>query len=137
MSLPESLTSIAAGCARYVPTLVLLWLAFFFGRTLRLGATPLIERIARQGKPVLSAALCRYTRRLTAIWCLYFGVAAALTLIANFGFQQFGLGVAAASTLLFVGEHWIRRRLFPNEFFPGLVQQIRDTMSVWRPRRDA
>ena len=133
--MPQSLITVVADGARYVPTLVLLWLAFFFGRTLRSGAMPLIERIARRGKPVLSAALCRYTRRLTAIWCLYFVVAASLALAAHAGVRPFGLGVAAASTLLFVGEYWIRLRLFPGESFPGLAQQVRDTVSVWRPRR--
>ena len=96
---------------------------------------PLIERIARRGKPLLSAALCRYTRKLTAIWCLYFVVAALLTLAAHAGMSPFGFGVAAASTLLFVGEYWIRLRLFPGESFPGLAQQVRDTVSVWRPHR--
>ena len=133
----ESLTSIATACWRYVPVLVLLWLAFFFGRTLRSGATPLIERIARRGNPVLSVTLCRYTRRLTAIWCAYFLAAAALTLAAHAGVSSFGLAVAAASTLLFVGEYWVRLMLFPGESFPGLVQQVRNTLSVWRPRREA
>ena len=133
--MPQSLMSIVAESARYVPTLVLLWLAFFFGRTLRSGATPLIERIARRGKPVLSAALCRYTRRLTAFWCLYFVVAASMALAAHAGARPFGVGIAAASTLLFVGEYWIRLRLFPGESFPGLAQQVRDTVGVWRPGR--
>ena len=133
----ESLTSIATACWRYMPVLVLLWLAFFFGRTLQSGTTPLIERIARRGNPVLSAALCRYTRRLTAIWCVYFLIAAALTLAAHVGVRAFGFGVAAVSALLFVGEYWVRLRLFPGESFPGLVQQVRDTVSVWRPRREA
>jgi len=25
--------------------------------------------------------------------------------------------------------------IFPDEWFPGLIQQIRDTVQVWRPRR--
>lgn len=133
----ESLTSIAAACWRHVPVLVLLWLAFFFGRTLRSGSTPLIERIARRGNPVLSSALRRYTRRLTAIWCAYFLIAAAMTLAAHAGVRPVGLGVAAASALFFVGEYWVRLRLFPDDSFPGLVQQVRDTVSVWRLRREA
>ena len=133
----DSLISIANACWRYVTFLVLLWLAFFFGRTLQSGTTPLIERIARRGNPVLSAALCRYTRRLTAIWCVYFLIAAALTLAAHVGVRAFGVGVASVSALLFVGEYWLRLRLFPAESFPGLVQQVRDTASVWRLRREA
>ena len=132
----DSLAPLAVA-TRYLPMLVLLWLAFFFGRTLRAGAVPLIERIARVGKPDLSPALCRYTRRLTALWTLYFGAAAILLVAANFELVQAGGGVATASTLLFVGEIRVRQRLFPHEWFPGLAQQIRDTVSVWRPRRNA
>jgi uncharacterized membrane protein len=125
----DSLPPLAAGL-RYVPTLVLLWLAFFFGRTLRPAAVPLIERIARVGKPDLSPALCRYTRRLTVMWTSYFVVAAILVAAARPGPERAGLGVAAVSALLFVGEIWIRRLLFPREWFPGPVQQVRDTVSV-------
>lgn len=94
---------------------------------------PLIERVARIGKPDLSAALCRYTRRLTALWCIYFVVTAA----ASLGFQQASLGVASVSLVFFVGEYWVRRRLFPSEVFPDLAQQVRDTARVWRPRSGA
>ena len=121
----------------YLPTLVLLWLAFFFGRTLRPGDLSLIERIARVGKPELSPALCRYTRRLTAMWTLYFLAAAIITVLARPGPERAGLGVATVSALFFVGEMLIRRLLFPREWFPGPMQQVRDTVSVWRPRRDA
>lgn len=133
----DTLVPLAVAILGYVPALVLLWLAFFFGRTLGAGAGPLIERIARIGKPDLSAALCRYTRRLTAAWCAYFVVAAILTVAANLGFEQASIGVATVSALLFVGEYWIRQRIFPRETFPGLVQQIRDTARVWRPRADS
>jgi len=131
----DSLASLASALD-YLPTLVLLWLAFFFARTLRPGAVSLIERIARIGKPDLSPALCRYTRRLTAMWALYFLVAAILVALAQLGLQRAGVGVAAASALFFVAEILVRRLLFPREWFPGPVQQIRDTVSVWRPRRD-
>ena len=36
------------------------------------------------------------------------------------------------SVFLFVGEHWARRKIFPNQVFPGLRQQLRDTWSVWK-----
>ena len=109
--------------------------AVFFGRTLRRGAMPLIERVARIGKPSLSAPLSRYTRGLTLLWCVYFVVAAILAALADWGFEQASVGVAAASGALFVGEHRIRRWIFPGEWFPGMVQQILDTVQVWRPRR--
>lgn len=132
----ESLAPFASACLGYVPALVLLWLGFFFGRTLRAGEMPLIERIARVGKPALSQALCRYTRRLTVLWCAYFFAAAFLTVAAHLGFQQASVGVAAVSALFFVGEYWLRLHLFPHETFPSLAQQVRDTVQVWRPRRN-
>lgn len=133
----DSVAPLAAAGLRFAPPLVLLWLAFFFGRTLCAGDMPLIERVARIGKPDLSPVLCRYTRWLTTLWCIYFVVAAALTAAASLGFEQVSLGVAAVSLVLFVGEYWMRRRLFPQEVFPGFVQQIRDTVRVWRPRSGA
>ena len=136
MSVIDSFAPLAAAL-RYLPVLVLLWLAFFFGRTLRTGEVALIERIARVGKPDLSPALCRYTRRLTALWAAYFITAAILVAAARLGLERAGLGVAVASALFFVAEIRVRRLLFPGEWFPGLVQQIRDTVRVWRPRRNA
>ena len=130
----EALAALASASLRYLPSLVFLWLAFFFGRTLRKGEMPLIERVARVGKPTLSPALCRYTRGLTAMWCAYFGVAASLSILGEVGFQQASGGVAAVSAALFIGENWVRRLLlFRDEPFPGVVQQVRDTIRVWRP----
>ena len=130
----EALAPIASASLRLLPSLVLVWLAVFFGRTLRAGEVPLIERVARIGKPSLSAPLCRYARALTALWCAYFVVAAVSAALAGWGFAQASVGVTAASAVLFVAEHRIRRLIFPREWFPGLVQQVRDTVQVWRPR---
>ena len=129
------LAPLAAAGSRVLPVLVLLGLAVFFGRTLRGGDVPLIERVARIGKPALSAPLCRYTRGLTAAWAAYFLAAAFTAAIGAWSFEQASVGVAGLSALLFGAEHRIRRMIFPDEWFPGLVQQIRDTVQVWRPRR--
>ena len=130
---------VALQALQYLAPLVLVWLAFFFGRTLRAGATPLIEQIARRGKPALPIALCRYTRLLTGIWCAYFIVAALAIVVVNASgalmFARFNLAVWAGTAVLFIGEHWLRPRLFPGEVFPGLLQQVRDTWSIWRPSR--
>lgn len=120
--------------ARFVAPLVLLWLAVFFGRSLRPGAMPLIERIARQSTPSLPETLRRYTRRLTALWCVYFVVAAVLTASTGLATGTLSLAVWAGSAVLFVGERWLRPQLFPGEVFPGLAQQVRDTWSVWRTK---
>ena len=115
------------------PALVLAWLVVFFGRTLRAGQTPLIERIARVSQPALSPRLCRYTRKLTAAWCAYFLMAAVLSSTVALPFGLSGVLVAVGSVLFFVVEHRVRSRLFPDEAFPGLVQQLRDTWRVWHP----
>jgi uncharacterized membrane protein len=117
-----------------VPALVMGWLALFFGRTLRAGQVPLIERIARIGDPVLTPALCRYTRRLTVVWCVYFVVVALLTLPSSMRFAWISVLTWSGTIVLFVGEHWLRPRLFPGRDFPSLTQQLRDTWSVWRGR---
>lgn len=117
---------------RVLPVLVLGWLAYFFGRTLFSGRVPLIERIARVGDPDLPPHLCRYTRQLTTLWCAYFLTAAVLTSTVELPVGWAGILVWAGAVVLFVGEHWIRPRLFPGRSFPGLAQQLRDTLSVWR-----
>lgn len=133
MGLIESLD--AAAPLRWLPVPVLGGLAFFFGRSLRSGQVALIERIARIGEPALPPALCRYTRRLTALWSAWFCVAALLTLVAALagiapGWVQ--LMVWSGTTVLFVGEHRLRPRLFPGRVFPNLKHQLRDTWRVWR-----
>lgn len=116
-----------------IPVLALSWLAGVFARTLRAGQIPLIERIARVSIPGLSPVLCRYTRRLTAAWCAYFLVAAMLSLTLVLPFGSKGALIWMGSLLLFLGEHQVRIRLFPDQDFPGLWQQVRDTWHVWRP----
>lgn len=120
---------------RAAPALMIGWLAIFFGRTLLPGRVPLIERIARVSEPAMPPALRRYTRRLTAIWCAYFVVAALLTMLPGQAFARIGPLVGLGSALLFVGEHWLRPHLFPGHAFPTLLQQLRDTWQVWHPRK--
>ena len=116
---------------RVVSFVVLAWLAFFFGRTLRQGQTPLIEKFARVGNPAMTPELCTYTRRLTGIWCGYFVLAAAASGFANVAPVSTGLLVWLGTAVLFVGEHRLRPVFFPGQKFPGLLQQIRDTWQVW------
>lgn len=128
MQLPQGLDALQLW--RVVPLLALGWLAFTFGRTLRAGQTPLIERIARVRDPALAPALCRYTRRLTCLWTAYFVVAA--TVVAFSDVRWLGAAVALGALVLFVGEHSVRPLLFPGKSFPNLAQQVVDTASVWR-----
>lgn len=114
--------------------LVLGWLAYLFGRTLSPGAIPLIERIASVSDPQITSPLRRYTRWLTGIWCAYFLFAALLSIALAQSPVRASALVWAGTAALFVGEHWLRPRFFPGRAFPGLVQQVRDTWSVWNPR---
>ena len=115
--------------------LMLAWLAFFFGRTLWPGRTPLIEQIARVDDPQMPEPLCRYTRRLTAIWCGYFVAAAGCVLWAGASTSSLapyaGALVWPGSVILFVGERWLRPSFFPGRKFPGLVRQLQATRHIW------
>lgn len=130
----DPIASLLGSGLRWLAPLGLLALAVFFGRSLRSGAMPVIERVARQSKPMLPPALSRYTRRLTALWCAYFVAAAAMAAVTPFAWSTLGLSVWAGTLVLFVGERWMRPWFFPGETFPGLLQQLRDTWSVWRTR---
>lgn len=132
--MPDTFALLLGSGLRWLAPLCLLGLAVFFGRSLRRGAMPLIERIARQSKPVLPPAVSRYTRRLTALWCFYFVAAAVLMVATDLAWSTLGAMVWAGTLVLFVGERWMRPWFFPGETFPGLVQQLRDTWSVWRTR---
>lgn len=134
-----ALFAAASSVLAWLPTAALLWLAFFFGRTLQPGEMALIERICRRSIAAPSARLCRYTRRLTAVWTAYFVLAAALAaMLAASGrhvaIGRFGAAVWGGTIVLFVGEWLVRRVLFPEVDFPNLLQQVRDTWSVWRVR---
>ena len=120
---------------RAVSLLVLCWLAFFFGRTLLPGREALITRIARVSDPTLAPDLVRYTRRLTALWSAWFVLAALLGFWFATPPAWLGTLVWVGTLLFFVGEHQLRSRLFPGRHFPGLRQQLKDTLQVWRPVR--
>ena len=74
----------AAALVLFLPPILLnLFLAWFFGHTLRRGSTPLIERLVRllqpPGEPP-EAAVILYARRLTRAWTLLFAILAAINL---------------------------------------------------------
>jgi uncharacterized membrane protein len=117
-----------------VSLLGLAWLAFFFGRTLRVGQTPLIERFARASTPELTPALCVYMRWLTGVWCAYFVLAAVASWGTGQSLVSTGAFVWIGTIVLFVGEHRLRPKFFPGQEFPGLLQQVRDTWHVWQKR---
>lgn len=119
--------------------------AWLFGRSLRAGATPLVERIARllHGAP-LEPALVRYTRRVTLGWTvlllLLALVNAALALLAVPDGVLAAAGITppfpvprntwslfanllnyAIVALAFTGEFLWRRQRFPEHARGGLA----------------
>lgn len=117
---------------RFTAACALVWLAIKFGLTLRTGRIALIEQIARIGNPNLSPRLCLYTRRLTIVWCIYFVLAVLYLFIDEISQLTKGFSIGLCSIVFFVGEHRVRPYLFPEEKFPNIYQQIRDTWTIWK-----
>ena len=120
------------------PTLFILgWLAWRFGKTLQRHKIPLIEQIARVSNPQLTPGLCRYTRFLTALWCVYF----LLVLFTFFVTDKYPLLrsmlAGTGSALLFLIEYWLRPHLFKGIPFPDLPTQIADTWRIWNAKTPA
>lgn len=113
-------------------------LAVLFAHTLAAGRTPLITRLAA---PIhgdrFTPAMARYTRRLTAVWAVYFVAMAALSLglfaLAPFeGWAAFAnFGTPLSVLVLFAGEHALRYRLHP-EFDRATLG---DAIGAWKRRR--
>jgi uncharacterized membrane protein len=101
---------------RWYPVLVNALLLGLFGASLRHGM-PLVEGIARLSEPDLPPEAVAYTRRVTAVWCLFFLanglVAASLTLWAPLAWWTLYNGLIAylAMGLLFAGEWLVRQRV--------------------------
>ena len=105
----------------FVPPAALnLGLATLFARTLEAGREPLISAIARAERGTLEPDLAIYTRRLTAVWAIFFAGAAAFSIwLAAMStpeiwgwFVAVGNHIAVAS--LFLGEYIFRRWRFPQ-----------------------
>ncbi len=88
-----------------------------FALTLRPGQVPLITRYARFDTAGLPPECEGYTRRLTAVWAVLLGAfalvqaGALLDLVTT---RAASLVQGAAFLALFLGEHPLRGRLFPQ-----------------------
>jgi uncharacterized membrane protein len=107
---------------RLPPVIISAGLAWFFGRSLRPGRTPL-------------AAVARYGRRLTQVWTLFFVAltieCALLGLFASPSWWSLFTNFVNFTlvALLFVGEYPVRRlilgELEPTPFLDGLREAVR------------
>jgi uncharacterized membrane protein len=98
-----------------------LLLAWHFGETLRPGREPLIARYTRA------------ERRLTWVWTGFFLGFAAVNLLTLAGIGPAAGPVALAngalSALVFLGEHPVRRALFPAL---GAASPLNTLRAIWR-----
>ncbi|MDB5372096.1 MAG: hypothetical protein JWP04_738 [Belnapia sp.] len=94
--------------------LLVLWR---FAASLRPGAVPLITRYARCDPAGLPPAMESYTRRLTLAWTWLLGLCVLAHAAAPAGLWNTGTVAgweAAACAALFLGEHLMRSRRFPQ-----------------------
>jgi uncharacterized membrane protein len=95
-------------------------LAWFFGSTLRAGATPLITALAATLHNRFTPEMRAYTRWLTRLWAGYFVAMVALSLsiyaLAPWPWWSLFCNVLTplAAAGLFVGEHLLRYRRHPE-----------------------
>lgn len=115
-----------------------------FALTLRPGATALITAMADRVQGPLTEGLCRYTRRLTAVWVGYFAgmvlLSPLLFVLAPWWWWSLyaNLLTPLAAGALFIGEFLLRYRLHPEFERVTFLQ----TLFAWRhtslapPRRE-
>ena len=123
----------------FVPPLAAFaFMAFFFGRTLRAGSEPLINRIARKEHPDLPQDMALHARWLTGVWTACFvalflvalGLAPFLSLEAwSRSVQLVGYVVPGA---LFLGEYVYRHRRFAHRAHGSLAVLIPNVLAVIR-----
>jgi uncharacterized membrane protein len=115
-----------------VPVLISTGLLMAFGRTLWRGAS-MVETLARLREPHLSDAQVRHCRTVTAVWCGFFAVNAAvclaLALYADLWLWTLYTGVVsyALMGLLFAAELVVRNWRFHNfsgAFARPLLQRL-------------
>jgi uncharacterized membrane protein len=120
------------------PLAAFAFMAFFFGRTLRAGSEPLINRIARKEQSELPPDTARYARSLTGVWSICFatlflvalGLAPLLSLEAwSRWVQCLGYAVPGA---LFIGEYAYRHHRFPHRPHGSLAVLIPNVLAVIR-----
>jgi uncharacterized membrane protein len=103
--------------AKAYPLAVNAGLLVAFGLSLRPGATPVVERLARLQEPELPAHAVAYTRTVTKVWCGFFVLNASLSLATALWASEAvwalynGALSYALMGLLFGGEWLVRRRV--------------------------
>lgn len=125
----------------YLPSILIpAALAWFFGRTLVAGRTPLITSVAVAARPATPDYLLKYSRRLTEMWT---GIFIAMTMwdlaLAAFAPREAWSFMANGANYLVIGatvafEYLFRRWRFRDYNHPGFVEYIRIVVTA-DPRR--
>lgn len=120
------------------PLAAFAFMAVFFGRTLRAGSEPFINRIARREHPDLPPEMARHARGLTVLWsaCFAFLFLVALGLAPILPLEAWsrwvnGLGYLVPGAL-FVGEHAYRLRRFPDRAQGSIAELVPHVLAVMR-----
>lgn len=121
----------------YAPPLAAFaFMAFFFERTLRPGAEPLITRVARKEHPDLPVEMARYARTWTRAWSLCFVslflaalLSAPVLSLDSWARWVQGLGYAVP-TALFLGEYAYRHQRFRDHRHGSLPVLILNIVAV-------
>jgi uncharacterized membrane protein len=120
------------------PLAAFAFMAYFFGRTLRPGSEPLINRIARKEHPDLPDDMARHARWLTGVWatCFVFMFLVALVLAPVLTFESWSRWVQlmgyAMPGALFLGEYVYRHRRFAHRSHGPLPLLVANVMAVIR-----
>ena len=120
------------------PLAAFAFMAFFFGRTLRAGSEPLINRIARKEHPDLPADMARHARWLTKMWtgCFVALFVVALALAPWLSLAAWSRGVQllgyVVPGVLFLGEYVYRHRRFAHRAHGSLSVLVANVLLVIR-----
>jgi uncharacterized membrane protein len=128
--------AVAAVALSLLPSLGMLLLAWHFGATLRPGSEPLITHYIRADFGDPPAECVPYGRALTGLWTLVFLGFAALHLAPLLGLLSaalVGTITLVVSLVLFLGEHAVRARRFPQHPV-ALGRTLRAMWHATRPR---
>jgi len=119
-------------------------LFYIFARSLLLDREALITGFHRYIHGQASEEVIRYTRRLTCLWVLYFGVSLTLVTMAARGWGDAALasglsvGLPAAALVFFVGEHLFRARFLRHYGTVSLWHTLNKLRQpeAWRQARE-
>ncbi|HMB74985.1 MAG TPA: hypothetical protein VKN76_01205 [Kiloniellaceae bacterium] len=119
-------------------------LYYVFARSLLPGREALITGFHRHIHREVPAEVMRYTRRLTCLWVMFFGISLAFIMLLtqtaepNGWTWRLSLALPFAAFAFFLGEHFFRARFRRHYGVLPLWQTLRELRhpDAWRPSRE-